>query len=53
MKWNSAYWIFATERIVAQLIMQLMSDESIFTHVCEQTVYTLAAIELLNSIDSC
>jgi len=24
-----------------------------FTHVCGKTVYTLAAIELLNSINSC
>jgi len=34
-------------------IMQLMNGVSIFTHVCGQTVYALAAIELLNSIDSC
>jgi len=39
------------EWTVAQMIMQLMSDVSIFTHVCGQTVYTSAAIKLLNSID--
>jgi len=33
--------------------MQLTSSVGIFTDVRKQTVYTLAAIELLNSINSC
>jgi len=52
-KWSSACWIFSAEWAIALSIIQLTSGVDIFTHVCGQTAYTLTAVKLLNSIDSC